>query len=88
MTVYVDNMRAKFGQMIMCHMMADDDSELLEMANRIGVDARWHQYPGTPKSHFDICLNKRKKAVAFGAVELTTKELIRKCRDKRRFADC
>lgn len=70
MTVYVDNMRARFGRMIMCHMVADSEEELLAMADRIGVQRRWHQYPGTPRSHFDICRSKRDLAVQNGAREV------------------
>lgn len=84
MTVYVDDMRAKFGRMTMCHMVADSESELLEMADRIGVSRRWHQYPGTPRSHFDICLSKRTLAVAAGAVEVTIKEVARMTLAKRK----
>ena len=41
MTVYVDDMRAKFGRYVMCHMVADtDDDELHAMADRIGVQRR------------------------------------------------
>jgi len=39
-TVYVDDMRAPFGRLVMCHMIADTDGELLEMADRIGVQRR------------------------------------------------
>ncbi|MNL20613.1 hypothetical protein D3C87_1418700 [compost metagenome] len=70
MTVYVDNMNASYGRMKMFHMLADSDEELLAMADKIGVQRRWHQNPGTIKSHFDICTSKREKAVAFGAVEI------------------
>jgi hypothetical protein len=38
--VYVDNMNAHFGDMIMCHMVADSNDELLAMADRIGVKRR------------------------------------------------
>lgn len=71
MAVYVDDMRASFGRMKMCHMVADTEAELADMATRIGVDLKWWQYKGTYKSHFDICLSKRRLAVALGAKEGT-----------------
>lgn len=70
MSVYVDNMNAGYGRMKMCHMMADTKEELLAMADAIGVQRKWHQYPGTIKSHFDICLSKRAKAIELGAIEI------------------
>jgi hypothetical protein len=69
MTVYVDDMRAKFGRMIMCHMIADAEAELHEMAARIGVARRWYQ-----GDHYDISLGKRALAVAAGAVEITWRQ--------------
>lgn len=75
MTVYVDDMRAKYGRMVMCHMLADSDDELHLMAARIGVARRWWQSPEkTSGSHYDICLSKRAKAIAFGAVEITLRQ--------------
>ena len=72
MSVYVDDMKASFGRMIMCHMYADTHEELVAMADRIGVARKWIQYPGHPvKEHFDIALSKRALAVKFGAVETT-----------------
>ena len=70
MSVYVDDMRAKFGRMVMCHMLADTDEELHAMAARIGVARKWHQKPNTAHSHYDICLSKRALAVSFGAQEI------------------
>lgn len=58
----------------MCHMLADSDEELLEMADRIGVDRRWHQHPGMSGSHFDIAQSKRAQAVELGAVEITRRQ--------------
>jgi len=70
MAVYVDDMRAPFGRMIMCHMIADTTAELLYMADRIGIARRWLQDAGTWKEHFDISLSKR--ALALAAVPLYT----------------
>lgn len=86
MSVYVDDMRAPFGRMFMCHMIADDDAELLAMARRIGVQTKWHQYPGTARSHFDVCLAKRALAVRHGAIEITVRELALKVRARREAA--
>lgn len=74
MTVYVDNMRAQFGRMVMCHMIADTDEELHAMASLIGVARRWHQKAGTPRSHYDICKSKRALAISHGAREITQRE--------------
>jgi hypothetical protein len=75
MAVYVDNMRAKFGRMVMCHMRADSTEELLSMADRIGVARKWIQYPGTFREHFDVCLSAKAKAVENGAIEVTMREM-------------
>ena len=69
MTVYVDTMRASYGRMIMCHMIADTDEELRAMADMIGVAQRWHQ-----GDHFDIALSKKAAALANGAIEITWRE--------------
>ena len=75
MAVYVDDMRAQFGRMKMCHMMADTTAELLAMADKIGVQRKWLQKAGTVYEHFDIALSKRATAVALGAKEVTSRDL-------------
>jgi hypothetical protein len=77
MTVYVDDVRHRFGRMIMCHMFADSLDELLAMADRIGVTRTWIQ--GHPQLsidkakqaswlHFDISVGKKALAIKAGAV--------------------
>ena len=82
MPVYVDKMEAKFGNMVMCHMIADHHFELMAMANLIGVQHKWIQHPGTPKEHFDICLSKRELAIRNGAVELNRDAFVKKMKEK------
>jgi len=67
-------MEAPYGRMKMCHMVADSDEELHAMAKHIGVSRKWHQKPGTPRSHYDICLSKKALALAAGAVAITWKQ--------------
>jgi Protein of unknown function (DUF4031) len=69
MTVYVDDVRHRFGRMIMCHLWADTRGELYAMVDRIGVARGWLQQP--PKAswvHFDISLDRKARAIAEGAV--------------------
>jgi len=75
MTVYVDSMKAPFGRMLMCHMIADTDEELHAMADAIGVSRRHHQSAGTARSHYDIAQTKRMLAVQRGAVPI----MLRQC---------
>lgn len=70
MTVYVDDMKAKYGRMIMCHMIADNENELHTMAAKIGVARKWYQ-----GDHYDIALSKRVLAVQYGAKEITWRQL-------------
>ena len=83
MTVYVDDMAAKYGRMVMFHMVADTEDELHAMAEKIGVARRWHQKAGTVHSHYDICKAKRAQAVAHGAVKVDRAGLAAVLKKKR-----
>ena len=61
--------------MIMCHMLADTQQELFDMATTIGVNHKWFQPNSWP--HFDICKSKRELAVKAGAIEVTDREAVR-----------
>lgn len=75
MTVYVDDMKAEYRGMVMCHMLADTDEELHAMADAIGVQRKWWQSPArTSGSHYDIALSKRALAVRSGAVEISWRQ--------------
>jgi Protein of unknown function (DUF4031) len=74
-SVYVDDMKAQFGSLVMCHMIADSHDELIAMADIIKVQRKWIQKEGTIYEHFDICLSKRALAVKYGAKQITMMEL-------------
>jgi hypothetical protein len=76
MPVYVDCMNAVFRNMVMCHMVADTSQELLDMADKIGIQRKWIQDAGTKHEHFDVCLSKKKLAIKHGAIEIGWRELI------------
>jgi len=86
MSVYVDDMNANFGRMIMSHMIADSTQELLEMATAIGVDHKWIQDTGTYKEHFDISKSKRVLAIKQGAIPVTYREIGMMLSRRRRVA--
>ena len=86
MSVYVDDMRAQYGWLVMSHMIADSTEELLAMADKIGVQRKWLQRPGTYQEHFDICQTKRKLAVKAGAIPITRMDLGRKLVEKRKLS--
>lgn len=78
MSVYVDDMRARVGRIIFCHMWADSLEELLAMADTIGVQRKWIQghptlsfgkHRNASWVHFDIAVSKRALAMKAGAIE-------------------
>lgn len=83
MAVYVDDMAAPFGRMIMSHMIADSHEELLRMADALGLQRRWIQHAGTYREHFDVSRQKRAQAVRLGAIEVTQRELVAKLNERR-----
>jgi len=83
MSVYIDDADLPFRRMIMCHMIADTTVELMVMVDKISVERRHLQRQGTCYEHFDICRSKKLLALAYGAREITTRELIGKIQQKR-----
>ena len=84
MAVYVDNMKAGYGRMKMCHMLADSTEELIAMADQIGVARRWLQHAGTYREHFDICMAKRVLAINAGAIEVTMRDVGLMMRERKK----
>lgn len=79
MSVYVDDFRAPYGRMVMCHMLADSEQELHDMAEQLGLPRKYYQaHASTP--HYDICLSKRRLAVQLGAIEIDRRETATLCR--------
>lgn len=69
MSVYVDSTRNRLGRMIMCHMWADTERELFDMAEKLEMRASWVQRP--PKVrwvHYDLSLGRKQQALALGAI--------------------
>ncbi|MEO5317615.1 DUF4031 domain-containing protein [Arthrobacter sp. CC3] len=84
MSVYVDDAfipaKVRSGRLThdsrWCHMTADSTEELVALAVQIGLQAKYIQYPGTWKEHFDVTEPKRRQAVALGAIEVGWKERV------------
>lgn len=83
MAVYIDKANIKYKRMIMCHMIADSYEELHDMAKKIGMKSSWFQNNAS-FPHYDVCLMRKKKALEYGAIEVSRKELVIKMREFRK----
>lgn len=83
MTVYVDDLKHYSGRGRMsgewCHMVADTDAELNEMAEKIGLSRLWYQPPSKHRTfgHYDLRPNKRLAAIRNGAIAVPMLALMR-----------
>lgn len=82
MAVYVDSAKNRLGRMLMCHMLADTETELHKMARKLGLRKEWFQNHSTP--HYDICKAKRALALKLGAIELDRKQVVALIREQRK----
>lgn len=84
MAVYLDPIRkVEFGRWkYACHMVADTLDELHSMAVHIGLRHEWYQPKSWP--HYDLLRQRRVKAVARGAVELSRREFALKMRELKK----
>lgn len=79
MTVYIDEL-VRYGNRHWCHMATDGGlMELHELAGRIGLKRAWFQVCSCVP-HYDLVPSKRQLAIRYGAVEVSMKELVMKCK--------
>src|SRR4029079_5049014 len=65
-----------------CHMVSDtSEEELHAFAARIGCQRSWFQGPPRHRAHYDLTPSRRARAVALGAVEVTSRDLVQRTYD-------
>lgn len=80
MAILVDPLQpytTKLRHKVWCHMVSDTSAdELHEFAGRLGLKRSWSQErPKASAHHYDIVPSVRRRAVTFGAEEVTSREL-------------
>ena len=83
MAVYVDSANIPYRNMVMCHLIADTLPELHEMALKIGMKREWFQKDAS-FPHYDIPIFRKEKALKYGAIEVSRRELALKMREIRK----
>ena len=77
MRVYVNDLKAAFGLLVLCHIAAVSREELFAMAASIGAKLKWFQQRpavdlpgmGASSQYFDIARSRPCLAVPYDAVE-------------------
>lgn len=94
MTVYVDELKVtppfidsrKWPYKYYCHMVADTVSELLNFAETIlEINTKWFQHNEREwLAHFDLTKSLRDRAIRNGALEITSKEWVKRHFESRK----
>lgn len=75
--LYVDNARIPYRRMLMSHLIADSQKELLRATIQLGLKPAYIQHGGTWKEHLDVCVSKRAYAIKhLGAKPVTSREIV------------
>ena len=77
MSVYVGPARWPYKDRLWSHLTADTQDELLAFARLLGLRDAWRQGWDGKHWHFDIPEHIREQALAFGALAMTDRELVR-----------
>jgi hypothetical protein len=67
-----------------CHLIADSLDELLAFGKRVGMRATWLQGDETRGYHFDLVPPRREAALAAGAIEIDSRQLVAILKKMRR----
>ncbi len=82
MTIYVDTIR-RYPSGLWCHMATDGPiEELHRFAERMGLSQSWLQHHRLVP-HYDLRPAGRERAIALGAIAVSSKELLRRTRRDR-----
>jgi len=57
---------------VACHMLADTEDQLEDMARTLGLKRRWRH-----GDHYDLAPARRRQAVKLGAVELSSRQMVK-----------
>lgn len=79
MSVYVDDAIWEWRNRKWCHMAADTVEELHEFARKIDLKRCWFQ-GGKRYWHYDITEARRARAIAAGALPVSSRELLAACK--------
>jgi len=77
MAVYIDDLNQKFGSMLLCHMIADNEEELHQMADTLDVNRDWFR-----TDHYLVPTSRKESAIQAGVVEITFRQCA--CMNMRR----
>ena len=88
MAVFVDSAEIEWNGKKWCHLVADSLDELHTFARLLGLKRSWFQGEAS-SPHYDITVVIREKALALGAVQVSSEQLVlhaRRIKKEREYA--
>jgi hypothetical protein len=76
--IYVSEIQAGFGRIKRCRMIADNHIDLHKFAQKLRLRRIRCRGDCTPHEHYELTQEQRKLAVAYGAKQISDKDLAQK----------